>query len=78
MVHTWPSLKKFWKNNERLTVQYNQRTSESSNFNKQIKLCQDKIDLLKQEYAAFSRSLKETEDALAKTNGVWINTWTFF
>jgi hypothetical protein len=33
-------------------------------------LCQDKMDLLKQEYAAFSRSLKETEDALAKTNGV--------
>ena len=28
------------------------------------------MDLLKQEYAAFSRSLKETEDALSKTNGV--------
>ena len=60
------------EDNERLTVQYNQRTSESNNLNKQIKLCQDKMDLLKQEYAAFSRSLKETEDALAKTNGVCI------
>ena len=60
------------EDNERLTVQYNQRTSESSNLNKQIKLCQDKMDLLKHEYAAFSRSLKETEDALAKTNGVCI------
>jgi hypothetical protein len=48
----------------------NQRRSEIKNLEKSIKINRDKMELLQQEYSAFSRALKETEQALTVINTV--------
>ncbi len=40
------------------------------NYEKTIKINKDKIDLLQQEFNAFNRALKETEQALNTINTV--------
>jgi hypothetical protein len=48
----------------------NNRTAEKNNLIKQLKIVEEKIDLLKSEYSVYSKSLKDTEDKLMAINTV--------
>ncbi len=69
------SIIKEQEKNESLTIILNQRRSEIKNFEKSIKINRDKMELLQQEYSAFSRALKETEQALSIINTVILNNF---
>lgn len=46
----------------------NQRNSERKNLEKSLKLNKDRTETLQQEYSAFNRALKETENTLSIVN----------
>lgn len=70
------SIIKEQERNESLTLVTNQRNSETKNLEKSLKINKDKVDVLQQEYSAFSRALKETESALNAINFVSLIKFT--
>jgi hypothetical protein len=48
----------------------NNRTAEKNNLIKQLKIVEEKIDLLKSEYSVYGKSLKDTEEKLMSVNTV--------
>ena len=62
------SIIKEQEKNEQNTIMINHRKAETKNLDKTIKMNKDKMDLLQQEYSAYSRALKETETTLSSIN----------
>jgi hypothetical protein len=52
----------------------NQRKAEIKNLEKNLKSNKDQIDRIQDEYSAFNRALKETENALNSINTVRYET----
>jgi chromosome segregation ATPase len=62
------SIIKEQEKNEQNTIMINHRRAETKNLDKTIKMNKDKMELLQQEYSAYSRALKETETTLNSIN----------
>ena len=64
------SIVKEQEKNEELTMLFNKINADISHVSKQIEISVGKKDRLKAEYMTYTRTLQETEQALAKANTV--------
>ena len=66
------NIRKEEERNEELTMRLNKINADIAHVNKQIEASMAKRDKLKTEYVTYTRTLQETEQALAKATTVGI------